>query len=268
MASPSNTTDNKSKEKLYSRQSKQQQQQHHQSKQSQMSPGSPTTSASTTHSKPTTSTFFSLFACCFGCQADIIAIYKVIFVITVEIYFLWNFVESGIQRCTEENSMHNSDAFGTAAVTYCELKTNFVNFYSLFLTLTPYLLFIILPDVPILSIWSCLAFMVVGQAVMIIYLSCHGAWLTLVVYTIFILAIIVDGQVQKVLLFLATRKLGGILEENERNALHNHAQEMRHMIANVAHDLKTVSQYFYYFSVSQFIFTDCFFFFSSHFVLS
>lgn len=53
-----------------------------------------------------------------------------------------------------------------------------------------------------------------------------------------------DAQVHKVFFFLATRKLGGILEENERNAIHNHAQEMRHMIANVAHDLKTVSSAF------------------------
>ena len=41
--------------------------------------------------------------------------------------------------------------------------------------------------------------------------------------------------------FLNQRKLQQLLEENERNADANHAMEMRHMIGNVAHDLKTVS---------------------------
>ncbi len=48
------------------------------------------------------------------------------------------------------------------------------------------------------------------------------------------------NQRQNLSLFLLTQKQKHLLEENERLADENHATEMRHMIGNVAHDLKTV----------------------------
>ena len=46
---------------------------------------------------------------------------------------------------------------------------------------------------------------------------------------------------QKISLFLLTQSQKNLLEENERLAAETHANELRHMIGNVAHDLKTVS---------------------------
>ncbi len=46
---------------------------------------------------------------------------------------------------------------------------------------------------------------------------------------------------QKVALFLLTQSQKNLLEENERLAAETHANELRSMIGNVAHDLKTVS---------------------------
>ena len=45
---------------------------------------------------------------------------------------------------------------------------------------------------------------------------------------------------QRVQSFLHQRKVQQLLEENQKNADANHAMEMRHMISNIAHDLKTV----------------------------
>eukprot|EP01040_Poterioochromonas_malhamensis_P005101 gene5101-biopygen855 len=44
---------------------------------------------------------------------------------------------------------------------------------------------------------------------------------------------------QRVQSFLHQRKVQQLLEENQKNADANHAMEMRHMISNIAHDLKT-----------------------------
>jgi signal transduction histidine kinase len=52
-----------------------------------------------------------------------------------------------------------------------------------------------------------------------------------------------ENQRQNLQLFVLAEKLTHSLEENERLADETHATELRHMIANVAHDLKTVSFY-------------------------
>ncbi len=52
--------------------------------------------------------------------------------------------------------------------------------------------------------------------------------------------VLVELHFQRIKGFINKRKLRQLLEENERNADANHAMEMRHMIGNVAHDLKTV----------------------------
>jgi hypothetical protein len=183
---------------------------------------------------------------------DRITVYKVSFVILVEILFLWSFIEQGLHTCSMNSSTnqqattqhHNSKIrhpFGSTTVSSCELQDHFVTFYALFLTLLPYLLFVALPDLPIQCIWICLLATVLIECVMTAYLQTYYALISVIVYFIFIAVIVIDTQIHKVLLFLTTRKLGAILEENERNVVQNNAQEMRHMIANVAHDLKTVS---------------------------
>ena len=171
-------------------------------------------------------------------RLDRIAIYKLIYLISFETLLLWNFVVGGISPCDATTSL---GAFGT---TYCDLREYYVGYHCLILILLPYLLFVALPDLPITSIWCCLVCTILILVSITLSLSTYQALLWILTYSLFTVAIIVDAQVHKVFFFLATRKLGGILEETERNAIHNHAQEMRHMIANVAHDLKTVSSAF------------------------
>lgn len=53
---------------------------------------------------------------------------------------------------------------------------------------------------------------------------------------------IVDIKIRNIMIFLTNRKLHQAISDNERMADENHANELRSMIANVAHDLKTVSE--------------------------
>jgi signal transduction histidine kinase/CheY-like chemotaxis protein len=62
----------------------------------------------------------------------------------------------------------------------------------------------------------------------------------IVVYLCYSLLILYDNQRQNLSLFFLAEKLKFALGENERMADETHASELRHMIANVAHDLKTV----------------------------
>lgn len=65
----------------------------------------------------------------------------------------------------------------------------------------------------------------------------------LVIYFFFSITILYDTQRQNLSLFFLAEKLKYSLAENERRADETHASELRHMIANVAHDLKTVCMY-------------------------
>ena len=62
----------------------------------------------------------------------------------------------------------------------------------------------------------------------------------LVIYFCYSLIILYDNQRQNLSIFFLAEKLKFSLGENERLADETHASELRHMIANVAHDLKTV----------------------------
>ena len=51
-----------------------------------------------------------------------------------------------------------------------------------------------------------------------------------------------DVQLRNITIFFTQRRLKEALLENEKMQEANHANEMRSMIGNVAHDLKTVSR--------------------------
>lgn len=63
---------------------------------------------------------------------------------------------------------------------------------------------------------------------------------SLVVYMPISLLVILDIQRQTVAYYLDAQQLKFLLSENERLADESYANELRHMIGNVAHDLKTV----------------------------
>lgn len=68
----------------------------------------------------------------------------------------------------------------------------------------------------------------------------EGTLLLAIILLLSVAFTIVDIQIRNILIFLTNRKLTELLEENAKMADELHASEMRHMIGNVAHDLKTV----------------------------
>ncbi len=80
---------------------------------------------------------------------------------------------------------------------------------------------------------------------MIVYtIVITGSWNTLyliVFFVPFIIMMLFEMRRQNVKIFLLTESLLDTLEENERMAEEMRLNEMKMMIGNVAHDLKTVS---------------------------
>lgn len=62
----------------------------------------------------------------------------------------------------------------------------------------------------------------------------------IIIYAPISLFLIYESERQNKLIFLIAGRLSELLEENERLADETHANELRHMLGNVAHDLRTV----------------------------
>ncbi len=161
--------------------------------------------------------------------------------VLIEIYLLLTFISNGLQDCSDTTSKSGNYGYLPNTINVCELSDYFVLFHTWVLLLLPYLLFVALPDLSIIIVWCTLGTAFTIILALTAYLEANHSWLIIFIYLFFVIAMVIDTQVYKVQMFLTTRKLGGILEEQELMAIQNHAQEMRHMIANVAHDLKTVS---------------------------
>jgi len=64
---------------------------------------------------------------------------------------------------------------------------------------------------------------------------------SIVLWTLGVVFFVIELHMQKLHLFLCQHNLKETLSENERTADEQYSTELRHMIGNVAHDLKTVS---------------------------
>ena len=88
-------------------------------------------------------------------------------------------------------------------------------------------------------VWTC-HFLITAFMINVVY-NYFFAMIPLTTYLLTAALLFGEVHFQRVRSFLDQKKIQELLEENERNADANHAMEMRHMIGNVAHDLKTVS---------------------------
>lgn len=80
---------------------------------------------------------------------------------------------------------------------------------------------------------------------------------TMVIYIVTSLIIIAELKRQNYVMYFLDRKLQAMLKDKERQADEESATEMRHMIANVAHDLKTVSHACFFGILSSKFYTPC-----------
>ena len=122
------------------------------------------------------------------------------------------------------------------------------NFYivvsSFFLYSTPYSFFTLLPDLHIALIWILYVISSIVVAFVVSYLHSYQAIVVVVLTALCFICMTLDLQIHKIHTFLLNSGILEKMERQEKMAILANAQEMRHMIANVAHDLKTVS-YFY-----------------------
>ena len=174
---------------------------------------------------------------------------KQFFVLIAQLLYYLAFIRNAILRdCSVNDTQHHFDTrtfqlngkILPKAFSSCDYPDFYVFFHAWLLIFLPFFLFISLPDVSIVCIWiaSCLNLIVIGFVAS--YMQARHCWIVLIFYCLAVGCLVIDTQVRKIQMFLLTKDLKDTLAENQRMADETHAQEMRHMIANVAHDLKTV----------------------------
>ena len=138
------------------------------------------------------------------------------------------------------------------------LKMNVISSNSVYVLLLPILFIIGLPEVPIQVIWMMHIFSISIYVACIIALNAAETIPVALVWIATAYMLIREFQVRNLIIFRTNRKLRQALVENHRITQESHAIEMRYLISNVAHDLKTVSKNFYYLILLKFALIDVF----------
>ncbi len=184
---------------------------------------------------------------------DKMKLYKHAFVILAQAMYFLSFIRNAILRDCHNSHEQSSEASAVDSRTFrdpnvllptpfssCEYPDFYIFFHGWLLLFLPFFLFISLPDISIVCVWITILASLIVVAGIAAFMDAHRCWTILLAYLISVICLVIDTQIRKIQMFLLTKDLKETLSENERMADENHAQEMRHMIANVAHDLKTV----------------------------
>jgi signal transduction histidine kinase len=117
-------------------------------------------------------------------------------------------------------------------------RAHFIASSGLLLFALPYCLFTILgSSIAITWIWILYGISAVFMVILCIISKAYSMILVICVIAGWFVCLSIDMQLHRLRIFMANRQL--LQSLNDRAS--TNAQEMRHMIANVAHDLKTVS---------------------------
>ena len=167
--------------------------------------------------------------------------------------FLWYFMITFARRATLPRCHHDSfydqgysdflSFFGGGHCSNEESVGSHMIGNGLAMIMIPVLFFSNFSELNIVMIWCCLFKIIVLYFIMCGIVNSFYTAPLVILWAISSGYVLVDIQVRNVMIFLTNRKLREILVENERLAEEMRANEMRHMIANVAHDLKTVSDF-------------------------
>ena len=169
---------------------------------------------------------------------------KAIFLILVQCLLLTCiFLSIQLSSCVKSN------AWTGIIEIVCEFPNFYVIAISFWLFCVPYFIFSTLHDISIIVIWGVYLITVICEIVIIDMLEVHRVIPIIIAIIIWFVCVTMELQYHKLYIFFSHKKMTEKLEKQERNATIQNAQEMRHMIANVAHDLKTVSIY-YFFSIA------------------
>jgi ABC-type multidrug transport system fused ATPase/permease subunit len=130
-------------------------------------------------------------------------------------------------------------------ITVCPSRSSFLSVIScemlVVMSFCPLILTAVFHEPRLYLVISC--FITTGT--LMLYSVSGSFFYALPILVIFFILIVLSVELhrQRMASFLTQRKLQQILTENEKNADKVHATEMRHMIGNVAHDLKTVRHF-------------------------
>ncbi len=128
--------------------------------------------------------------------------------------------------------------------TQMDLKVGFLNAHSLQLFILPFIFFKGLPQTPIKIIWINYILAVITFTTAIIIDSSYRTFPSGFIWMLLTFFAIRDFQVRNMIIFLSTRNVKETMVSKNKAMEENHANEMRSLIANVAHDLKTVSLFY------------------------
>lgn len=177
-----------------------------------------------------------------------IPVMQLIFYFIYDLFLIWVMCRNFLV----ENCNHYPTSFRHYLVGWhCDLPTN----YALY------------PMMSILSVQPILNFLTFNESkfnvVLLMMLLCNGPFMIISAYnrhvdgvwmiiawTIIIGVVLQEIHLFRVSHFLSVKKLQETITENKRMQEENRAIELRHMIGNLAHDLKTVSTHNCYLSRS------------------
>ena len=126
---------------------------------------------------------------------------------------------------------------------HCSFINNyFISMFGIILQILPCLLFITLPQLRIDFILSELFTSCAIFVGIVIYIQDMYSLVVGVIICIVMTCLVLDSQWMNINRFLTYTKVHELYQENERVAAQNQSNELRCMIGNVAHDLKTVSK--------------------------
>lgn len=171
-----------------------------------------------------------------------INIFQHVYIAVMELYMVNIFIrQSLIPFCKhDETGFHNAFSVngpcGSVDVRVAALVGN-----GLLMLSIPLLYFFNIPETRIEFTWTSFTFCFVTFALVCAYLNSVSSILLVGVWQCACMFAVADAQLRNVLLFVTNQELKETIVENERMADELHANELRHMIGNVAHDLKTVS---------------------------
>lgn len=180
------------------------------------------------------------FSCTEAKIGDIFCNLQHIMVATSMLYFLFQFIRKIYVPVCEGTGPIVRAQYGDGYCLGSELKAALVLGNALMTSFPPLLFFSTMPSTRIEAIWGMLFVVTFSCVAVGTQIKAMASVVLFISWIISITLVICDIQIRNVTIYLMNRKLEETLKDNERMADELHANEMRHMIGNVAHDLKTV----------------------------
>jgi hypothetical protein len=204
-------------------------------------PSGPTESPTELHETAPTTCFTVLS------KVDTLDLCNFLIVVITQLFYGLLVVRTAVHGCSRDvvgffGARHRH--FSPQPLPPCEHPDVFIILHCFVLFFLPFFFFASMPDLSITVVWFVLASTILVVIWLALTLSAFDSCFILLIMLLSSCFLIVDTQLHKVRIFSTATKLAKSLDEIERNAAANHVMEMRHMIANVAHDLKTVSRDF------------------------